>query len=71
MHIVCWMGAAAGVLLESVYFKHLKVFEHEEARINVIWEDFSVAISNGRRRRWVMVDDVDWWGCRVDLADWR
>jgi len=61
-----------GVLLESVYFQHLMVFESEEAHINVIWEDFSVAISNGWRRRWVMVDDVNWRRCCwVDLADRR
>jgi len=63
--------AAAGILLESVFFQHLVVFEFEAAHLNVIWEDFSVAISNGWRRRWVMVDDVDWRRGWVDLADRR
>ena len=30
----------------------------------------SVSISYGWRRRWVMVDDVDWWGNGMDLAYW-
>merc|ERR1719458_1013136 len=37
----------------------------------ILTEVTSVAVSNGRRRRWVMVDDVDRRGRRVDLADWR
>ena len=48
----------------------------ERSHIDSIESKFSsvtsVAISNGRRRRWVMVDDVDWRrSCWVDLADWR
>jgi len=63
-------------LLEFLLYRVYTVFETpdgvsiEDAHINVIWEDFSVSISYGWRRGWVMVDDVYWWGNRMDLADW-
>lgn len=77
MHRVCWFVAAAGDFpffrnpCSALCFKHLMVFQFEEADIDFIWEDFSVSISYGWRRRWVMVDDVDWGRSRMDLTDWR